>query len=336
MLDAIANNAFRIIGTPANAKVKDRLANLSKIKAYARIGKPLSFPLDLSKIIKKTNRTLEVVQQSISALNMPNELLKHSLFWFYSINPEQEEAIKFIDNNDFKSAEKIYRQGSDFSSIISYSTLLFIQKRDNQAVRLLNKFIKLPELKDDFLSFTSNIYGQPITLTSEGLLEIILDGLLETYRPYDLLKIYMAINKEEKLTFYNNIEQIINRKNAEKLLKKLETNTKAMENLVDSNIAKAFHGCDKYLEDARLDLRYLEKSMGSSSEFKNTSDNLAKSVLHCVVAYMNVQDEPNYNASKKSLGLLKKAKNLAFSETLISNIDTNIDSLSNLVGFFEF
>ena len=47
MLDAIANNAFRIIGTPANAKVKDRLANLSKIKAYARIGKPLSFPLDL-------------------------------------------------------------------------------------------------------------------------------------------------------------------------------------------------------------------------------------------------------------------------------------------------
>ena len=335
MLNVVVNNAFRLIGTPVNVKVKERLANLSKIKAYSRIGKELTFPLDLAKNLKKPNRTLDTVQQAISLLNTPNEFLKYSLFWIYTITPEQQQAAEFLAKGDLKSAEKIYRPCSDFASIISYSTSLFIAKRDNQAIKILTKFTANDKLKDEFTSFVSELNGQPIELTTEELLGLQLDALLDSYQPYDLLKIYTSINKSDKIPFYNNIETIINEKNAKKLLKKIESAIKSMETLINLDLAKAFHTCDKLIETCRVDLRYLEKSMGDTTEFRNAGDNLAKCILRCSTAYHNKSEDPSFNSIKKSLSLLKKIKNFAHSNMILADIDRGINTLREILSIDE-
>ena len=335
MLNIIINNAFRLIGTPANAKIKERLANISKIKAYSRIGKEVSFPLDLSKVLKKPNRNPEILQQATSQLNIQKEFLKHSLFWFYQLTPEQEEATEFLSKNDFKSAEKIYRKGTDFSSIISYSTFLFIQKRDSQALKLLNRLVQKPELKTAFTDFVSNNTGQVIELTSDELLEIILDGILESYQPYNLLKLYTSLNKSEKIPFFDNIKKIIDQKNSEILIKKVESTSKNLEVQLKTNVTNVFYSADKLIETAKTDLRYLEKSMGVTTEVKNTADGFVTAILACIVKFFNDTDEPSINTMKKTLNYIRKIKNLAYSERLILECQRNIDSMNKILSIVD-
>ncbi|MBQ7618494.1 MAG: hypothetical protein IJS50_06430, partial [Desulfovibrio sp.] len=96
MFDVIKNNSFRLLGTTANAKVKDRFANISRIKAYAKINKEVNFPLDFTRYLGHIDRSQESLDAATDELKTKNGLLKNSLSWIYTITPEQIEASEFL------------------------------------------------------------------------------------------------------------------------------------------------------------------------------------------------------------------------------------------------
>ena len=332
MIRTIVNNAFRILGTPVNAKIKERLANLSKIKAYAKVNKAVSFPLDLEDHLQKPERTFEMVQQAFSSINTPDTFIKNSLFWFYTMTPEQKEAAELIAKNDLASATEIYAKGSDFSSIISSSTAFFIQNQNSQAIQSLTKLIEQPEIRNEFSSFISDIVGQSINLTTDEVLNTILEALLDTFQPYDLLKIYESVYKVNNPSFFNKIEKLINQQNAEKLIKRIESSAKAMIGQVEKNCEEAYNNCEKNIKKSLTDLRFLERCIDpDSTELKNASDNFAHSVLHCIYVFHREDRDPR--TLKKSLDILKKIKRYVYSEMLASDFDDNINYLLSKIYF---
>lgn len=50
-MNLLSHNPYRVLGVMANAPVKERVANQAKIKAFLKVGKPISFPLDLEELL---------------------------------------------------------------------------------------------------------------------------------------------------------------------------------------------------------------------------------------------------------------------------------------------
>lgn len=50
-MNLLSHNPYRVLGVMANAPVKERVANQAKIKAFLKVGKPISFPLDLEGLL---------------------------------------------------------------------------------------------------------------------------------------------------------------------------------------------------------------------------------------------------------------------------------------------
>lgn len=50
-IQTIINNPYRILGVLSNSPLKERVANLNKLNAFAKVGKKVSFPNDFGNII---------------------------------------------------------------------------------------------------------------------------------------------------------------------------------------------------------------------------------------------------------------------------------------------
>ncbi len=81
-MDIIQNNAFRVFGSTVNSRMKDRLANISKINAYGRIGKNVSFPLDDVDLFGKVSRSSESLEKATAQLNSRDGFLRNALSGF--------------------------------------------------------------------------------------------------------------------------------------------------------------------------------------------------------------------------------------------------------------
>ena len=336
MIAPVIMNPFRIIGISVNASLKERLTNLSKINAYSRIGRDVVFPFDLLSFMKKIDRSERVIQTAIYQLNTSTEFLRYSLFWFYTLTPQQKEAGECLKNGDIKQAEKIYRKDPNVTSIISCSTSLFVQKRVNDALLVLNKLVKTEESKDEFVSVISEICGQSFALTTEELLENIIDGALEHYTAHELQKIYKVLSKSDKSPLYDNIEDIINKRKKIQLLKNIESNIKVMEDLMNKDVVKAFKECDVFLEDVKKDIKFLEKNTDvGAAECQALSDKAALFLFECVEKMLDKIDARKTNTSiydiKRCFNLVRKGNSLACSPYIVKRFNGLRGFLSEII-----
>jgi len=60
------SNPYRFLGVNSNSGIKNIQKNLSKIKAYSKIGKHLSLPYELSYLnLQKIDRSEHITQQQL-------------------------------------------------------------------------------------------------------------------------------------------------------------------------------------------------------------------------------------------------------------------------------
>ena len=92
----IENNPYRILGVYANSPIRDRLANKNKLKAFLKVSKSMSFPLDLPQYLTSVSRTEEIISEAESKLALPNDQLKHAQFWFVNKTPQDNVAFNHL------------------------------------------------------------------------------------------------------------------------------------------------------------------------------------------------------------------------------------------------
>ena len=332
MLKIITNNAFRLIGTSANAKLKERLANQSKIKAYSRIGKEVSFPYDMSKQLSKPNRTQETVDEAISRLNIPIECLKCALLWIYTITPEQQAAADLIAQNEVKKARQAYSKISDFGGMISYATLCFIAKDNVRGVRALNKFVEDDEEREAFMEFMTSLNGQPINYSEEEFSELLVDLFLESISAEDLLSIY----ENESYDLSHKSVVYIQKKESTALISRVEKMIHAVEIRFPKS-ADALKNCPDFLKEGKAELTKLSQYIGSdSTEYKNCAESIAKYIVRLVTRFYNEHEEISVPRLKKCLTLCEKSKSLAFTPMLRSEFDKHIQNLSQEIMYMTY
>ena len=104
-----SQNPYRIIGVASNSGLKIIQKNLSKLKAYSKLGRAIEFDFDLPFLnLVAINRSLDIISKVESQILLDENKLKHSLFWFQDISSYDSIALANLIKGDTDKALEIW------------------------------------------------------------------------------------------------------------------------------------------------------------------------------------------------------------------------------------
>lgn len=110
MLDIIKNNPYRLLGIYSNSPTKERVANHNRLKAFLKVGREVSFALDLPVLLPTIIRSTEIITEADAKLTLPNEQLRYAQFWFVKVTPLDDIAINHLTTGNIDGAIAIWKK----------------------------------------------------------------------------------------------------------------------------------------------------------------------------------------------------------------------------------
>lgn len=118
--DYIQNNPFRGMGVATSDSSTTLSSNNSRMKVYATIGKPVSFPMDMDIVFgAKADRSQSSLASHMSSLSVPADRLRYGLFWFMNLTETDAHALALLrQTGDLLQARKLWEDGEQDMSAL--------------------------------------------------------------------------------------------------------------------------------------------------------------------------------------------------------------------------
>ena len=279
----IENNPFRIVGVFSNSSLKELTANKTRITAYAKVGKEVSFPTDAIGGLSAVDRTVDSISKADHELALAQNKIVHALFWFAKASNIDEIALNHYTNGDAEKAKDLLSKKTDHTSLVNLSVIGLIER--NPEIALYNI---LTLLGDDNLckSFVSLICGETFTIDSFDLWKVYIDTLLTEYKASDLLKAMPANSSEPEIDYVRD-------KALEEPIRILNNAIqKAQDQLRKDDPAIAYEAGQHLMNVARRYLPSVKRLVGGSNlKYVNIADAMANQILQCGINYYNETDD---------------------------------------------
>ena len=143
-----SDNPYRVLGVLANSSIKDVKKNLSKLKAFAKIGKDMQLEYNFSCFnLRDLNRTDDLLLKSENSLNLDINRIKNSIFWFADLNPIDSVALSNLVNGDLAKTREIWAKATksrnitekNYSSYSNFSSFLLFTSLDDSKIDQFKK-----------------------------------------------------------------------------------------------------------------------------------------------------------------------------------------------------
>ena len=145
---SFSNNPYRILGVLSNAGQKEIQKNISKLKAFSKIGKDMELDYNLSFLnLSKNDMSETLLLKSNNQLNLDKDKITNSLFWFADLSPIDSVALAHLIKGDIVKATEIWEKTTaskdvslkNYSSFNNLSTLLFLNALDDSKTDTFKK-----------------------------------------------------------------------------------------------------------------------------------------------------------------------------------------------------
>ena len=314
-MDIIVNNPFRILGAYANASAKDIVANVSKARAYLKVGKSISFEADLSSILPSIDRTNEAIERAQSMINLPNDRLLNGLFWFNKVTSVDEIALGHLIAGNIAKAKDIFEKKTTYSSLVNRGVLALIEDDLHVA---LNSYLSLIE-KDIFRdALVENVCaGERISISKESLLSAFFDTMFLEYSPLSILD---ELDGDDAL---DAIEYV--REKAISSLASIINEEISIAKNANKDSATQYNAAVKLVRNTKEPFESLKSLSPEEDYFKMVADNLAKQVLQNAIFYYNNSTE--FNKAKKAYKLQNYALSIAVGRLTKERCQENVNIL---------
>ena len=123
----LSHNPYRILGIFSNSPKKDVLSNLNKMKAFLKVGKAVSFPLDMPQFLPSIERDEAIVSSAQTSIELPMDQIRHSLFWFMKATPLDDIALNHLLSGNLAEAKKIWNKKDTVSSLLNLMACAVIE-----------------------------------------------------------------------------------------------------------------------------------------------------------------------------------------------------------------
>lgn len=313
-MDIINKNPYRYFGVYSNSPTKERVANKAKMNAFLKVGKPVSFPLDLPNILPSIDRTVETVANAESELTLPTDQIRFAQFWWMNVTPLDGIAFNHLTSGNMDMAKSIWEKKDDVSSLQNRFLLSIINNDWNSAIRYAEKL---------YTNFSEEFIGKVIgeaMFVSTPLWKVFIDSLAKS--GVNLLPFMdMLTNTEWK----NYIAEIT-----------IGPLIDTINNAID--VAKSSKGKgsqarlkagEKLMASTKNALSQIKKSLPASDiRYQTIADKLATEILQCGIDYFN--DTEDDDAPQKAMTLQNYALSIAVGKLAKDRCKENVDILKSI------
>ena len=336
-MQLIKNNPYRIIGLLAGATAREQDKQIRRLKQYLDAEQEpegdYSFPC-----LGEFDRTLEVVTEASAKINLDQDKITASLFWFWNGNPITDEvAFDALKNGDTETAieiwkKLIYDSENDYNEITKRNASAF----HNLSTLYLAEygidedtlFLKLSFLESNFAIDFKNITTDEIYKITKAELQLLfLNNLLsdKDIETSDFTELLSDIDFTAKLDFMRGFIQIP----IDQIEQKIET-AKNQRKTNKANGAKV--GLELY-KTTKDDLNQLRSIIGLNEiKYISIADKVANEILQCSIDYFNdgQEEDSDMDFLGTTMKLAQLAKELAIGNLTKERIKGNINTLEEM------
>ena len=199
-MDIIKNNPYRRIGILVGTSTKEEHTKTKKLKMYIEAGQEV--PEDFSfPIIGSLNRKSNNVEDAISKLNLNNDRVNASLFWFYNGNATSTRYT--VSNQLF---------GAGVNVLYLDKVKVGNSAQRTAALGATYELVKRVKIDANYL-YATNLYADfnPTTLTSasnRASLKLPSYGLVDAGLSYKML---VGQNRDDSVLFRLNVNNVFDK-----------------------------------------------------------------------------------------------------------------------------
>lgn len=315
MLNIIRNNPYRLLGIYSNSPTKERVANYNRLKAFLKVGKDISFALDLPTSLPSINRTADTVANADAELTLPNDQFRYAQFWFIKATPFDDIAMNHLTAGNIDSAKSIWEKKENASSLQNRIVCALIISDYKQALALAEKLYH--SYSADFVNL---VLGENHTLVIDKAEYIFLDELCSSVSVKDIMP---CLPNDEWRQYVSS-----------QAVKPLIA---ALQSAIDSAKApKGTHGAIRYNAGMKLKnetqatLAQLKELLPVSDlQYQMIADKLGLEILQCSIDYYN--DIKSDNAVHKAMELLLYAQSVVVGSMARSRCKENMNVLRRII-----
>jgi hypothetical protein len=106
-LEIVLKNPFRILGLPITSGSREIAKRVSDLEMFAELGKEKTYELDLCEL-GEIDRSLEAIKDAARRIELPENRVLQSLFWFRKGDAVDDLALECLSNFDLSEAFKIW------------------------------------------------------------------------------------------------------------------------------------------------------------------------------------------------------------------------------------
>lgn len=314
MISLLTNNPYRILGVFSNSPKKEVLSNLNKMKAFIKVGKSMTFPLDLPTYLPTIERTEASVSTAQSSIELPIDQIKHTLFWFMKDTQFDEIAFNHLFSGNISQAKDIWSKKESVSSLLNLMVCSMIEQD------IVSLALNADKLFTNHATEFCQKVNETVKLSSDELTQLFVDLISED----NTFSISALANVGGTSSIWRNtlskglVSPII-----DSISKSIQVAKHATGPLANYNAGV------KLMEETKQPLAQLKGLLGASDmQYQVIADKLANAILQCGINYFNDTEEDN--APDKAKILQGYALSIAVGQMAKDRCKENVDVLNGL------
>lgn len=313
----VKQNPYRLLGIYANATTKERLANQSRLQAFLKIGKSVSFPLDLTSYLGEVERSEAVIATASANLTLPQDQIRYAQFWFVRDTPIDTVAFNHLESGDLAQAVEIWEQRETPSSLQNLIICSLIREEYAEALSYAERLYGDSEAVSHFVAL---IVGDEAGIESDHIGFDFLDALCEELGGSKLLPLVSSSAWQDYLK--------------ERIVPPLISAIKgAIEGAQKERKADKSRGASAgytLYKKSKSPLAKLKRLLSTSNtQYQMIADELGLEILQCSIDYYN--DADDIEAARETARLARYASSIVVGKLAKDRCQENLQTIERII-----
>lgn len=317
LMKIIQNNPYRLLGVFSNSPLKERLANNNKLKAFLKVGKEASIPLDRIEFLPHLHRTEESVSSAEAMLTLPADQIKYAQFWFIKQSPLDEVAFNHLLNGETEKALSIWAKKDYVSSLQNRAICALMQSDVAEALRC---FTQLYNSDEHLRDFVIAVTGDDSNYSQELLTHSLLDTLCEESDVYEILPSLSDTSWKE----------YVGQRTVTPLIQSIEEEITLAKKTKGEGCTVRLNAGNKLKNATRENLQTLKQLLPVDDiRYQMIADKLGIEILQCGIDYYNGSDATD--AARNAMILQKYALSIVVGKLAKDRCQENVNILQKII-----
>lgn len=317
----VKQNPYRLLGIYANATTKERLANQSRLQAFLKVGKSVSFPLDLTSYLGEVERSEAVIATASANLTLPQDQIRYAQFWFVRETPIDTIAFNHLESGDLVKAVEIWEQRETPSSLQNLIICNLIREEYAEALSYAERLYGNREAVSHFVAL---IVGDEVGIESDHIGLDFLDALCEELGGSRLLPLVSSPAWQEHLKEHT----------VAPLISAIQEAVEVAQKERKANNSRGASAGNTLYKKSKSPLAKLKELLSTSdTQYQLIADKLGLEILQCSIDYYNDADD-DIETARETARLAKYASSIVVGKLAkdrclenLQIIEKNIESL---------